>query len=820
MTNGVITPNPDVIQSEAITYSAGFGPDNADVDTDITVSSDDFLPVNTLELTFERPTTILIKSAYDIAGSWPVQETYFTVESPVGTTTFAAKPNDFPNVGLYNNTILATKIRALNVPESQQFSLTFHIDFIFHDDSEAAGGAVGGTGTGLDELQRQIDLINQRLNNTDVTIQRQGETNSENVNNGVVNTGLQIADTATALVNATNDANDNLATQLTNSITDNINNLITSFGNAIGTTAGIPQELIDAIIAALKILIDTELGVVGTAINDNIKFGDIALSHAIQQGTATTNKAAVNQSQVLQNLLHGQYKTLNDFYNALNASDANTGLLKTLQDTVTIVGIISIYVKARLISAEVTLNQLTLSNDTPNLNDINTIVLGYFRGDLSYDAAQTDLAKYGLNKFRVDQLISSRALLLGLSDIKTALQRGIIDVNQHDTLLSQYGISLQNIELIKSVYPMLPTPSDITRMADKHIFAPDIPQIFGQNSELDDGYINEMSQWGIAEKDVRNLWASHWSLPGLQETFDMWHRGLIKDTELDVFFKLTDILPFFREKLKGLSYNLVTRVDIRRMYHVGVYTQQDVYAAYVKEGYSPKDAQDLTEFTVINDRLSEQPKAVKIRTLTEAMVVKAFKKGIITKADAVNRLATVGYLAPDASLILELETQTANIEKTVNKTQYYHDKTVSLVLSDYAKGVFSRGDARNYLITIGVPSVEADQELYYADLERITQLKSLVINHVRTAYTKGQIDKGQATNLMLNYGFGMSEIQLLFEELDIIKSLRNKELTLPQLTAIAKKGIIDRLQFAAELANMGYNDLHISWLIAETFGGQ
>lgn len=650
------------------------------------------------------------------------------------------------------------------------------------------------------DLTNLVDAINnvqQSIDTTALNAQRQSELQSEQQ------------------TSATND----LATQLSQSVTNAIGDFADTLKTALANTTGIPAQIIEPVIEAVKILIDNELKSLTGIANAQLNFVNKPLFPAITQAAVTFNKAIDNQAMVLQNLLHGQYSTLDEFYNALNKAGTNTGLLKSLQDTITVVSVISMYIKARLISAETVLNQLTLSSDLPNLNDINTIVLAYFRGELSHDAFIQEIAKYGLNEERANQLLISRSVLVGLSDLKTALQRGLISEDQHDFILSQYGMAQGTISIIKSVYELLPSPTDITRMADKHIFATDIPQIFGQNSELDQGYLDDMALWGISNDNVRKLWASHWSLPGLQETFDMWHRGFISDTELDIFFKLTDILPFFRDKLKLLSHNLVTRVDIRRMYHVGVYSQAQVFDAYKRSGYSDKDAADLTTFTVENDRLSELPKATRLRNLTESLVVKAFKKQVISKQDAINRLMLVGYTTSDASLILDLETQTATLDKLPDKTEYYHDKARKRVLDDYAKGVFSRDEALQYLIEIGVPQTEAAQELYYAEIERIEQLKSLVINHIRQAYTKGQITKADATNLMLTYGFGMSEITLLFEELDIVKSLRNKELTLPQLTAIAKKGIITPEQFAVELGNLGYNDTHVSWLLQETFGG-
>src|SRR5258706_4041872 len=801
-----------------IEYISGSGPLSAILGQRVLLTSEETAIDNPLTVIFDPPVTITIESNPFFQLIDPKNSVFIQVEYPLGNITRQLAPPQYtqPLDLPANEPVTKLSIGA------GAFNNQYQVDILLNNFAVNPVNLPTYDPNDALSIQRQQEVNSERLidavNNLATTVQRQSEIASENVGTKLDNVALNLQRQGEILSESQISATADLATQLTTAFGTNITEFANNLAQTLTGVTGLPLAIIEPLINAIKLLFESEAKNVAEDVNKSFTLNKLPLAEAIRQGNETLNNALQKRGDVINKLLSGQYKSLDDFYKDFNTSGANVGILQTLQNTFTIAYLLFTYLKARTQTSEIVLSQLMLSQDTPNLNDINTNVLAYLRGFKTYVQLAVDLAKYGLDESKVNELLTTRSLLTSLNDIKTAFQRGLIDETQHDTLLSKYGIAPGNIQLIKDVYPLLPSPTDITRMADKHIFAPDIPQIFGQNSEVDDGYLKSMELWGIDEQWTRKLWASHWSLPGLQETFDLWHRGLISDSELDTFFKLTDILPFFREKLKLLSHNLIGRVDIRRFYHVGVFTQQDVYNAFIKLGFSETDAQKQTQFTIENDRQSDLPKHVKIRALTEGMVVKAFKEGIISEQDAINRLGTVGYLPADASLILALETQTANIGKTGDKTELYHNKVVSLILKSYADGVISRTDAKNNLTQIGIPSGQADIELYYSEIERIVHLKSLVINHVRSAYTKGQIDKAGATNLMLTHGFGMSEIELLFEELDISKSLRSKELSLVQVEKLLKAGIITVSQFAQELANMGYNDTHIGWLLQEIVG--
>lgn len=57
-----------------------------------------------------------------------------------------------------------------------------------------------------------------------------------------------------------------------------------------------------------------------------------------------------------------------------------------------------------------------------------------------------------------------------------------------------------------------------------------------------------------------------------------------------------DFPAFWRPRLLALSYNVLTRVDARRAYEIGLFTDEKLQSVYEDQGYKPSDAAALTAF--------------------------------------------------------------------------------------------------------------------------------------------------------------------------------------------------------------------------------
>lgn len=582
-----------------------------------------------------------------------------------------------------------------------------------------------------------------------------------------------------------------------------------------------PEKVIENrtdIFSRIGELVDAELAKIGMGLKDFISFSGQYLPTILGQGIVNLNSDLHNKGETIDKLLNGKYDTYDQFYKDINLNIRGHNVASDIQNAFTVAFGILIYVKAKLDPLSKTITQLENAKYTPEINDVNSLVSSYFKGTIDYKYLAKELNKHGYDDERIKIILDSNIAVLSINELMPAFNRGLISSATVNKTLTSRGYDDKTIVTIRQLFDVLPTPTDLTRLADKHIFDKDIDTRFGQYNEIPNDYIDAMAKQGISPEWTTKLWGAHWSLPGMNNILDMYHRGIISLEEVNVYFKLTDIIPFFRDKLIELNFNLVTRVDIRRMYAVGVYGESDVYNAYVRNGYSPHDARDLTNFTVIHERQSEESHKVKVRELSLSLIIQAFNMGVINHDQAIARLDVLGYPVEDSALILRIEAQKSNLNVKLDKTQLYHDKAVSLLLREYSNGVLSRTETETELISLSVPYGEAQLELHYADIERLTNLKSEIIDKVKDAYLKGHLTKQSAFNLMSTHGFQSSEIELLFSELDILSSLKYKDLTLAQIAKFFKDGIIFEADVVAEVDKMDYSDLHKSWVVKEIIG--
>ncbi|GAI98193.1 unnamed protein product, partial [marine sediment metagenome] len=172
------------------------------------------------------------------------------------------------------------------------------------------------------------------------------------------------------------------------------------------------------------------------------------------------------------------------------------------------------------------------------------------------------------------------------------------ELSNLDKQLKRIGIHDNYLPLYKELAYQIPPVADIITMAVREAFTPAIAEKFGQYED----YPPDLETWaekkGLSREWSERYWAAHWSLPSAGQGFEMLHRGLINYNELDMLLRALDVMPFWREKLTGIAYRRLSRVDIRRMYGVGVLDEKEVYEAYLELGYNERDARRMSDFTV------------------------------------------------------------------------------------------------------------------------------------------------------------------------------------------------------------------------------
>jgi len=270
--------------------------------------------------------------------------------------------------------------------------------------------------------------------------------------------------------------------------------------------------------------------------------------------------------------------------------------------------------------------------------------------------------------------------------------------------LRRIGIHPDYTGLYQTLAHPIPPVADIITMAVREAFTPEIAQRFGQYEDYPPDLEKFAAQKGLTKEWSQRYWAAHWSLPSANQGFDMLHRGLITITELDMLLRALDVMPFWRAKLTGIAYRKLSRVDIRRMYNLGVMTETEVYDAYSELGYNERDAKRMSTFTV-KQTLATQSK------FTAANIISAYSKYMINRDEARSLLLSIDVRSENINLILT----SADYKRSWELT----DSRIDAIRNLYKKEVYTADTARAELLKLDLPAVRVDNLMntWYIDIK-------------------------------------------------------------------------------------------------------
>ena len=464
------------------------------------------------------------------------------------------------------------------------------------------------------------------------------------------------------------------------------------------------------------------------------------------------------------------------------------------------------------------ISQAVNANNPVQILPVETLTVGLFRGILSTNDYYTYLRAWGYDSKMSRIAMESSRPLPSPSAIQEAYLRGIITEAKHDEYLRMHGYSDADIALQKALYWVVPGASDLIRMAVREAFTPEIAEKFGQYEDLPQVFVEWAKKQGLSEEWAKRYWASHWDLPSVSMGFEMLHRRIINEDELKLLLRALDIMPFWRDKLIQLSYQPYTRVDLRRMYSLGILSEEDVYNAYLDIGYDSEKARNLTEFTVRYYAPEEETTLDQYRSLARTVYTNAYKKQIISREEAKQYLVAIGYREEDAELLLsiadaELAAALAKEDEIPLKT-----KTRDIILDAYVRGLYKEGEAREALADIGYSEWDIDWYIALSDYDMTMSVKRSYLEYIHKLYVERTITKAQAVGMLANLLPTPEEQQKLFDIWDLEREFRDKKLTEAQYRAALRAGIINIEEYKEELRGLGYAEKYVD-ILAKLAGG-
>lgn len=370
------------------------------------------------------------------------------------------------------------------------------------------------------------------------------------------------------------------------------------------------------------------------------------------------------------------------------------------------------------------------------------------RGLIGEPEARELAGRQGLEGDDFGRLVEARRDVPALGELLELLRRGELDEGGARAALEHRGLRPEFVDGLLELRRQLPGIQDLIRFAVRDVFTPATRQAFG----LDEGYPEELSEQarrrGLDVEDARAYWAAHWELPSPTQAFVMFHRGLIDRQELERYMVAADFMPFWREGMLGISYNVPGRIDLRRMYQRGVIKRPEVLKGYLDLGYSPKDAERLTEFATL-EQLDEE------RQLTKAEVIALYKARAIPREETVELLDGLGYDEEQSALVIRLA--------DYQRDNAFRTAAVAVVRGRYVAREIDEREVTERLDRIGVPAEERERLLDLWAFQREESPRRLTEAQARAAWRAGVLDEQGYRQQLERMGYPADEVGILLE---------------------------------------------------------
>ena len=350
-----------------------------------------------------------------------------------------------------------------------------------------------------------------------------------------------------------------------------------------------------------------------------------------------------------------------------------------------------------------------------------------------------ELKLAGIHPDYADAFINATLTKPAPGDLVRYLLRSDPSLSTLEEELKKIGVHPGYTKVLKTLAYQVPPLGDMITMAVREAFTPEIAARFGQYEDYPSELTRYAAMNGLTEEWSQRYWAAHWSLPSPQQGFEMYQRGVIDEPTLNLLLRALDIMPFWRDKLRQIAYRPLTRVDVRRMYGLGVLDRAGIVKAYKDAGYSPDNADLMADFTAKQVFTSQSG-------MTVSKVVTAYKNVYANRPEAYSQIAAMGIRSQNVSDILEAADAQLRWQRVKDQ--------IAAVGNQYKKELISEETTRSQLASLGQDGAKIDTLIRrWEDQESYPKETLWTKADTLTMLTKGIITEARAKQELTALGY-------------------------------------------------------------------
>ncbi len=187
--------------------------------------------------------------------------------------------------------------------------------------------------------------------------------------------------------------------------------------------------------------------------------------------------------------------------------------------------------------------------------------------------------------------------------------------------LRDQGWSDDRIDALKFLTLFYPSPRDLVGFLAHEVYEDDMAARYGLDADFGEvaKHLDKFEKAGMALTQVKEFWRDHWEHASYLQVIEMLHRGLLTETGqpppttqggwdardaegtkiLRDWYKLVEIADFWRDKLTAMSWNVPTRVDVRRWWDMRTISEEELRNIYHRQGYHGTDLDNYVLWTKV-----------------------------------------------------------------------------------------------------------------------------------------------------------------------------------------------------------------------------
>lgn len=286
--------------------------------------------------------------------------------------------------------------------------------------------------------------------------------------------------------------------------------------------------------------------------------------------------------------------------------------------------------------------------------------------------------------------------------------------------------------------------------------------------------------------------------PGVVQMIELWQRGEVSRADVVQVIRESRVKTKYTDALLKLRRRLLPADTIGVLFGKGVLSHAEAAQRLSEYGYDPADVNAWLE----SHRQQQQQQT---RDLAKGEILSLYGARSLTRAEADGLLRQLGYDQGEAGLLLDL-TDTARLRRA-------RDAALSRIHTLYVAHRIDRPEAAGAMGRLSVPADQQRELLGVWDLERAANVRDLTEAQIIAAYKRELFTEGEALTRLRAIGYQGQDAAILLT-VATPAAAPTRALSTAQTLAALKRGVIDQTEADSRLADLGYDTAERRILLA------